>query len=99
MSGESDLSVLLRSAKPEHTLGNYVFCQVPGVSGLDVSKCVMMFKEREAITLVLTQEQADEWSLAYSSVFAWITLTPFVPGGGGPNCCVFYCFGKAEYQL
>jgi len=75
MSGESDLSVLLRSAKPEHTLGNYVFCQVPGVSGLDVSKCVMMFKEREAITLVLTQEQADEWSLAYSSVFAWITLT------------------------
>lgn len=75
MSGENDLSVLLRSAKPEHNPGNYVFCQVSDITSLDVNKCVMMFKERESITLVLTQEQADEWSLAYSSVFAWITLT------------------------
>lgn len=75
MSGESNLAVLLSSAEPEHNPGDYVFCSVHDLSNIDVDKVFMMIREKEAVTLVLKKETADAWSLPYSSIFAWITLT------------------------
>lgn len=75
MSGESNLAVLLRSAKPEQNPGDYVFCSVSDLSNIDMDKVFMMTREIEAVTLVLKKETADDWALPYSSIFAWITLT------------------------
>lgn len=75
MSGETNLSMLLRSAQPEHNSGNYVFCKVHNLTGININNVVLMFKEKEATTLVLDQNIADGLGLEYSSVFAWITLT------------------------
>lgn len=75
MSGETNLAVLLANATPEHNAGNYVFCKVISLEGIDLLAVSMMFREKEAITLILSQEYADFLRLEYSSVFAWITLT------------------------
>jgi len=75
MSGEKDLEILLKSIKPEHVSGDYVFCKVEKFENLDLNKVVMLFKEKEAITLILKKEIADQLQLDYSVVMSWITLT------------------------
>ena len=75
MSGEKDLERLLKSMKPEHVSGDYVFCKVEKFENLDWNNVVMLFKEKEAITLILKKEIADQLQLDYSVVMSWITLT------------------------
>jgi len=75
MSGEKDLERLLKSMKPEHVSGDYVFCKVEKFKNLDLNNVVMLFKEKEAITLILKKEIADQLQLDYSVVMSWITLT------------------------
>jgi len=75
MSGEKDLEILLKSMKPEHVSGDYVFCKVEKFENLDLNNIVMLFKEKEAITLILKKEIADQLQLDYSVLMSWITLT------------------------
>ena len=75
MSGEKDLERLLKSMKPEHVSGDYVFCKVEKFENLDLNNVVMLFKEKEAITLILKKEIADQLQFDYSGVMSWITLT------------------------
>ncbi|CAA9198895.1 ACT domain-containing protein [Flavobacterium collinsii] len=75
MSGEKDLQQLLKSMKPEHNLGDYVFCKVEKLDGVELNDIEMFFKEKEAITLILKKEIADALKLDYSVVMSWITLT------------------------
>jgi hypothetical protein len=75
MSGETDLSLLLQNMKPEQNPGEYVFCQVKSMEQAAALQPVGMFREKEAITVILARQQADEASLSYSMVWAWITLT------------------------
>jgi len=75
MSGVTDLTILLRSAKPEHNQGDYVFCNVPDLTGIDMSKVVMMFREKEATTLIMALDYAESINLQHGSTFSWITLT------------------------
>ncbi|QDW22915.1 ACT domain-containing protein [Flavobacterium sp. KBS0721] len=75
MSGEKDLERLLKSMKPEHVSGDYVFCKVEKFENLDLNNVVMLFKEKEAITLILKKEIADQLQFDYSVVMSWITLT------------------------
>ena len=75
MSGEKDLEILLKSMQPEHVSGDYVFCTVEKFENLDLNNVVMLFKEKEAITLILKKEIADQLQLDYSVVMSWITLT------------------------
>jgi len=75
MSGEKDLEKLLKSMKPEHVSGDYVFCKVEKFENLDLNNVVMLFKEKEAITLILKKEIADQLQFDYSVVMSWITLT------------------------
>jgi len=75
MSGEKDLERLLKNMKPEHVSGDYVFCKVEKFENLDLNSVVMLFKEKEAITLILKKEIADQLHLDYSVVMSWITLT------------------------
>lgn len=75
MSGEKDLQVLLKSMKPEHVSGDYVFCKVENVKDVNLNEIQMFFKEKEAITIILKKEIADVLQLEYSTIMSWITLT------------------------
>jgi hypothetical protein len=75
MTGETNLAILLKSAKPEHNVGEYVFCRVADAGGFAVDEVVMVFKEAEGVTLIVRKEWADRNGLEYPFVAAWITLT------------------------
>ncbi|CAA9196473.1 hypothetical protein FLA105534_01136 [Flavobacterium bizetiae] len=75
MSGEKNLEQLLKSMKPEHNGGDYVFCKVATLENINLSEIEMLFKEKEAITLILKKEIADTLKLEYSVIMSWITLT------------------------
>jgi len=70
--GETDLEALLRDMSPRLNPGRYVYTQVDAVpAGADP---VVVVREDEGLTLVITQERADELCLPYDFVAAWITL-------------------------
>jgi len=75
MTGETDLKKLLKGMKPGHNEGEFVFCTVESFQRANALDPLCMFQEQEAVTVILTREQADEASLPYSNTFAWITLT------------------------
>jgi len=75
MSGEKDLQQLLKSMKPEHNSGDYVFCKVESLEQINLNEVEMFFREKEAITLILKKEIAEILKLEYSVIMAWITLT------------------------
>lgn len=73
MGGLRDLGALLRGLEPRLRPGRHVFVVVPDRPdpGLDP---LLVFREDEGTTLVLTQQDADDAGLAYDLVTAWITL-------------------------
>ena len=75
MSGEKDLNRLLKSMKPEHNSGDYVFCKIENLEKVNLNDIEMFFKEKEAITLILKKEIAESLHLEYSVAMSWITLT------------------------
>ncbi|MBN8850655.1 MAG: acetyltransferase [Sphingobacteriales bacterium 50-39] len=75
MNGISDLSTLLKTMKPEHNPGDFVFCHTEDPSHLPLGDIILLFKEKEAWTVILDRRVADTQKLPYSFVAAWITLT------------------------
>jgi hypothetical protein len=75
MSGEKDLEKLLKTMKPEHITGEYVFCVVHDLTNLNLNDIIMTFKEQEGTTIVIKKEFADSLKLEYSFIASWITLT------------------------
>lgn len=75
MSGEKDLQKLLKNMKPEHNSGDYVFCKIEKVENINLNEIEMLFKEKEAFTLILKKENAKKLNLEYSVVMSWITLS------------------------
>ena len=75
MSGEKDLQKLLKSMKPELNEGEFVFCKIETLDTLNLNDIEMLFREKEAITLILKKEKADELKLEYSVIMSWITLS------------------------
>ena len=74
MAGEKELRALLKNMKPTLNEGDYVFCTRKDINDCDFNNIVMSFKEREGITIVLTQEEADRLQFDYSFIAKWITL-------------------------
>lgn len=75
MSGEKDLQKLIKSMKPKHNAGDYVFCTMKHTENLDLNHTEMFFREDEGCTVILKKELADQLNLEYSVVMSWITLT------------------------
>lgn len=76
MSGETNLSVLLKSMQPVLREGEYVFCSIDDQDRnyLELNP-VCLFYEDEGLTLILRRECADTSTLPYTSVFRMITLS------------------------
>lgn len=74
MSGETDLQKLLQDMQPELNEGEYVFCTVDSLQNAVALSPICFFQEREAITVIISKQQADDATLPYSTICAWITL-------------------------
>ncbi len=63
--------------KPELQEGQYVYCTVAAKDPLPIplDSIIGFFREAEAITLIVKRETADIYSMNYTFVAAWITLT------------------------
>tara|TARA_R110002049_G_scaffold135469_1_gene294992 strand:+ start:2600 stop:2992 length:393 start_codon:yes stop_codon:yes gene_type:complete len=75
MNGEKNLEMLLKSMKPKHNLGEFVFCKTENLDQLNLSQIIMTFKEEESTTIITKKEVADQLNLDYSFIASWITLT------------------------
>ena len=74
--GETDLSVLLRSMRPELHTGIFVFATLPPGQPVPTTLApVMLFREVEGTTLILTEDEARGFGLAHTFRCRLITLT------------------------
>jgi hypothetical protein len=74
-AGETDLGVLLASMQPELVPGEFVYCTVPvGAAVPADANPVVVVREPEGLTLVLSRADADRLGLAYAYVAAMVTL-------------------------
>jgi hypothetical protein len=73
--GETDLTTLLKTLKPKHNPGDFVFCVSEDFAKVNVTDIIMLFREGEGDTIVIKKELADQLHLRYTFVSAWITLT------------------------
>ena len=75
MAGETNLNTLLRNMTPLLNEGDYVYCTVTDIDAIDIKNVLGIFKEEEAVTVILKKEIADQLDLKYEYIAAWITLT------------------------
>ncbi|MGY5859719.1 MAG: ACT domain-containing protein [Candidatus Thorarchaeota archaeon] len=76
MPGYKELSYLLKNMEPTHVAGSYVFATVPEETLETLGSAPrLVFREDEAITVIVSKEIADEHSLSFASVWAMITMT------------------------
>ncbi len=75
MSGETDLSELLKNMKPELNAGEYVYCLADSKEQVVALDPLCYFLEKEGVTMILPKEKADAMSIPYATTCAWITLT------------------------
>ncbi|HTD98974.1 MAG TPA: ACT domain-containing protein [Mucilaginibacter sp.] len=75
MSGETNITSLLKNMIPKLNEGEYVFCVVKSLNDVSQDEIIGSFKEEEGITVILKKETADSLNLSYSYIAAWITLT------------------------
>ena len=77
MTGETNLDVLIKSMKPELNDGLYVFCTVPPhrLPDIPIEDILMHFKEKEGITIVISEDLAVQHLLEFEQRFSWITLS------------------------
>ena len=74
MAGETQLSALLGSMRPELHPGEYVFTSTPDAAVPAGVAPVVTVREEEGLTMVVPKEHADRLGLEYDYVAGWITL-------------------------
>ncbi|MFB9982228.1 ACT domain-containing protein [Mesorhizobium kowhaii] len=75
MTGETDLKKLLATMTPELLAGTYVFATLaPGVAQPESLEPVMIFREREGVTLIVTEDAASAAGLTASFRCRMVTL-------------------------
>ena len=73
-SGHKNLEQLIANMEPIKQPGAYVFISVKSLSGIPAELSVAQISEKEGITLVLPQQEADKRNFHYDFVASWITL-------------------------
>jgi hypothetical protein len=76
MAGERDLQTLLKGMQPELQDGVFVFCTIADGTNLPATiKPRLIFREREATTIVVRREEAETLGLPHQFASRLITLS------------------------
>jgi hypothetical protein len=76
MHGYKDLSYLLKNMEPAHMPGSYIFATVSEETLERLGAApLLIFREVEAITVIVIREIAEANALSFDSVWSLITLT------------------------
>ncbi|MGL9617122.1 ACT domain-containing protein [Bradyrhizobium sp. U531] len=76
MTGERDLAALLRQMKPELRPSIFVFCTISAGETIPAAlNPLMVFREQEGTTLVVSREEAEAAGLRHAFSSRLITLT------------------------
>jgi len=75
MTGETDISILLKNMTPRLNDGVYVFCTITDPDKIKLEDTIGLFKENEGWTVILNKRAADNLKLNYTYIASWITLT------------------------
>lgn len=70
-----DLKVLLSSMQPTLNAGVYVYCTVEHSTDISQFNFISLFRETEAITLIMLESEAVQYGLKVLFRTAWISLT------------------------
>jgi hypothetical protein len=74
ISGETNLSKILKTLSPELNPGEYIFHSAKDASPFDRKDIIGLFKEKEGVTVIISRELADQKKIPYKFVASWITL-------------------------
>lgn len=75
MCGESQLKKILKGMTPKLNPGVYVFVSVASATSIPRKQIIGEFREKEGITIIMEQANADSLGLPYRYIASWITLT------------------------
>jgi hypothetical protein len=74
MTGETNISVLIKNLTPTLKKGEYVFCTLKDTDKVTREDTICEFKEYEGLSIVIERQKADQLKLKYDFVLSWITL-------------------------
>jgi len=74
MEGEINLNAILKNLNPVLNEGKYVYLKIDSVEDIPFSKIVLLFKEKEGITVVVEKQTAEDLNHSFSYIASWITL-------------------------
>ena len=74
LSGETNLSILLKALSSELNPGEYIFYSTNDPSQFDNKDVMGLFKEKEGVTVIISKALADQRKIPYQFIASWITL-------------------------
>lgn len=74
MSGETNLSKLIKAMTPKLNKGNYVFATTKNLNEIDPNNALCIFREAEGWSVIIEKTKADENRMNYDFIASWITL-------------------------
>jgi hypothetical protein len=74
MSGETNLTTLIRNMSPVLQTGEFVFSTVKNTDHIPREDSIGEFKEPEGVTIIIDRKRAEQLNLSYEYIASWITL-------------------------
>ncbi|MBG6131934.1 hypothetical protein IWQ47_003324 [Aquimarina sp. EL_43] len=74
MSGETNLTTLIRNMSPVLQAGEFVFSTVKNTDHIPREDSIGEFKEPEGVTIIIDRKKAEHLNLSYEYIASWITL-------------------------